>query len=424
MAGPAVLPADLLLRPGVGGVVRRQHVDGAVVEGLPHRGPVVVGHPVGQGVGAEPLDVGPPRQEQGPVVYLAAHLHAPFPGLPHQLDRPFGLHVDDVQLGAGGLGHLQQHGDGAVPDQAVVGGQGLGVGGRAAVAPVPVGLLDHVHDGLVVGVDHEGPPGGADGLEHAQQMPVVVDAGAARVGVVAAGVHHHVDLVGGHPGVGHGLYLVEFAGHRVVVPVDDALGVVEVEQLVEDLAGLGDRVQVGHPEHGGDPAGRRRGGAGADVLFVDVAGLAQMNVYVHHPRQHPLVPGVDDLHRLGQLQHLGRGDGGDLLARDQHVGLFGARAGYHRAARDHPVHAADRSPVIASRHIQPPPPTAPAPTVAAPVAVIPRALSLAACGPAGAIRCGPPPRRRRNGPGTSPPSQGSPRRRTACRPRSGWCGAA
>ena len=320
-----------------------------------------------------------------------------------------------------------------------MGGQGLGVGGRAAVAPIPVGLLDHVHDGLVVGVDHEGPPGGADGLEHPQQMPVVVDASAARVGVVAAGVHHHVDLVGGHPGVGHGFYLVEFAGHRVVVPVDDALGVVEVEQLVEDLAGLGDRVQVGHPEHGGDPAGRRRRGAGADVLLVDVAGLAQMDVHVHHPRQHPLVPGVDDLHRLGQLQHLGRGDSRDLLARDQHVDLFGARAGYHRAARDHPVHAADRSPVIAGRHIRPPPlaapmsvavaptapaPTAPAPAVVAPPAVMPRAFSLAACGPAGAIRCGPPPRRRRNGPGTSPPSRVSPRHRTACKPRSGWCGAA
>ena len=337
VAGPAVLPADLLLGPGVGGVVRREHVDGAVVEGPPDGLSVVVGHPVRQGVGAELLDVGPARQEQRPVVDLAAHRHAPLLGPAHQLHRPLGLHVNDVELGAGGLGHLQDHCDGGVPDQAVVSGQSLGVGGGAAVAPVPVGLLGDVHDGLVVGVDHERQPGGADGLEHAQQVPVVLDAGAAGMGVVPAGVDHHVDLEGGHPGVGHGLHLGQHAGHRVVVPVDDALGVVEVEQLLEDLAGLGDRVEVGHPEHGGHSPGGGRGGAGADVLLVDVAGLAQVHVHVDHARQHPLAGRVDALNPLGQRHGAGGGDGRDLLARDEHVGRLGARSRHHGPTGHDPV---------------------------------------------------------------------------------------
>ena len=271
------------------------------------------------------------------MVDLTTDLHTPLPCPAHELDRTLGLHMNNVEFRVRRLGHLQEHGDRRIPDETVVGRQGLRIGGGATVSRFPMGLLDRVHDRLVVRMDHEREPSRVDRLEHPKQVPVVVDPGPAGMRVVPTCVDNHVDLVGSYAGLCHGLDLVEFARDRVVVPVHDALGLVEVEQLVEDLTSLRHRVEIGHPEHGRHATRRCGLSTGADVLLVDVAGLSKMDVDVDHPWQHPLARSVDPLHVVVERHSPRRCDRDDLLAGDQEVRPLDTDAGDNLAILDDPV---------------------------------------------------------------------------------------
>ena len=209
-----------------------------------------------------------------------------------------------------------------------------------------------IHQGLVVRVDHEHPSRFLHVLEHLQQVAVVVDARTGRMGVGAAGVHHHVHLEGRHPGLGHGLGLA-VGGHRVVVVVHDAPGRVEVEDLLEMGPGHGGGIQVGHPEDGRHPACSRGLGAGDQVFLVRIAGLPGVDVDVHHAGQHQLAGGVHHLLRL-QAGSVTGGHLDDPPAGDPDVRPLPARAGYegssdHRQVVCHVVAPRSWSVVTGSR---------------------------------------------------------------------------
>ncbi len=215
------------------------------------------------------------------MVDLAGDVDALGPRLAQHLDLSGGLDVDDVEPAPGRLREADQQCGRGVPDDPVVDGERLSVRLGGTVSGGPVGLFDHIHDRLIVGMDHEPETGAGDGPHGLVQVTVVVDADRRRVRIGATGVDHHVDLVGGDATLGHRSNLVEDLGGGVVVVVDDALRCVQVEDGVEVLGGHRGRVEVRHPEDRGVSACGRLPSAGDEVLFVGVARLAGVDVHVH-----------------------------------------------------------------------------------------------------------------------------------------------
>ena len=64
MGLPAVSPAHFLFLGQMRGMVSRHNVDGPVLQALPEVGDVLLGHPIGQGVGPEALDRRPVAAEE------------------------------------------------------------------------------------------------------------------------------------------------------------------------------------------------------------------------------------------------------------------------------------------------------------------------------------------------------------------------
>ncbi len=188
--------------------------------------------------------------------------------------------MDDVQLAARGFGDAEERGGGRVPDQTVVRGQGLAVCPRGAIAGRPVALLDHVHDGLVVGMHHQALAGGRHRLHGPVEIAVVVHADGGRVRIGATGVDHHVDLVGGDVSLRHGADLIDDLGGRVVVVVDEALGGVHLEHVVEVARRHCGGIEIRHSEDRRVAAGRGGARARDQVFLVGVAGLSRVDVDV------------------------------------------------------------------------------------------------------------------------------------------------
>ena len=86
-----------------------------------------------------------------------------------------------MQPDAGRLLQPEQHGDGGVPDHAVVVCIRPRIRARVALAAVPVLALDRVHECLIVRMDHQREPGGLDRLHSLVELAVLVKADAGHV---------------------------------------------------------------------------------------------------------------------------------------------------------------------------------------------------------------------------------------------------
>ncbi len=100
------------------------------------------------------------------------------------------------------------------------------------------------------------------------------------------------------------------------------------------LGADGQRLGVGHLEHGRDPARDRGAAAGLQVLLLLQARLAEMHLGVDDARQHVEVGGIDDLGGAGACQPA---DGGDAPLADADVALAAAVVTDDRAAFDEDV---------------------------------------------------------------------------------------
>ncbi|BDZ38267.1 hypothetical protein GCM10025863_08810 [Microbacterium suwonense] len=109
------------------------------------------------------------------------------------------------------------------------------------------------------------------------------------------------------PGAGHGAQLGQ---PLALLPDGDcsdrlhggvAGGLAEGELLLHDAGGVGDRLGVGHREHGGEPTGRSRPGSAEHRLGGFESRLAQMRVQIDQPREGDQ-PGCVDHARAGSAQ--------------------------------------------------------------------------------------------------------------------------
>jgi hypothetical protein len=184
-----------------------------------------------------------------------------------------------------------------------------------------------------VRVDHERQPGGPDRVHHPQQVAVVVHAGAGGMRVLALGVDDHEDLERADAALGHREDLGRVGRGRVVVVVDDRLGGVQLEHLVEQLRARGRRLEIGHAEDRRHTARGGRAAGRGDVLLVREPGLARVHVRVDHPRQDEPAGRVERPPDVGDLQ-AGLDDAGDPAVAHQHVGAAAAVRRHHVAPGD------------------------------------------------------------------------------------------
>ena len=241
--------------------------------------------------------------------------------------------MGDVHPAAGVLGE-----QGVAGDDARLGDR------RPARQAQPPGDLTLVAAGLRAGEggvlavlgDHavEGP----HVLQRPAHHPAVGDA-VAVVGEdlhAGAGAVHQAEL--GQLGAGEAL------GDRADRhDVDQPGGAAEVEDALGGLGGVGDRVGVGHGEHGGVATDRRGPRAGGDRLDVLAARLAQVGVQVDEPGQQGQPVGIDPLGVRGGVDGA---DLGDHAVAQEHVAALGGAVGVVPGGpgEEHGAHATAPSP--------------------------------------------------------------------------------
>ena len=139
--------------------------------------------------------------------------------------------------------------------------------------------------------------------DHAVEGPHVLQRPAHQ-----PAVGHTPPVVGEHPyggpRPGHQAELGQFGAAQSLADRAhrDDLGVAvppaDVGQMLGRLGGVGDRIGVGHRQHGGEAAAGRGPGAGGDGLGVLPAGFAEVGVQVDQSGQRNEAGGVDAL-RIG-----------------------------------------------------------------------------------------------------------------------------
>jgi hypothetical protein len=148
---------------------------------------------------------------------------------------------------------------------------------------------------------------------HDERIPHA-EAVVAEDAHLGAGVRHR-------PQLGEPLALLA-DGHRADrLNRDEPGGLAESELLLHDAGGVGDGRRVGHGEHRGVAAGRRRPRAGEDRLGCLVAGLPEVRVQIDQAREEHQSVHVDD-RRAGTAQP--GADLDDRAVRHQDVGRVGA----------------------------------------------------------------------------------------------------
>ena len=311
-------------------------VDRPVREALVHRRRVMRCDVVRERVRPEPLDVGPVVvQPEAPRVDLGRHGLPPVLRRPQHLDDPLRLGVQEVQSDPGRLLKTEQRTDGAIPDDAVIVGIGLGVRAEVALTLGPVLLLDRVHERLVVGVDHERQPGRLDRLHALVELAVLVQADPRHVRVRAAGIDHHEDLEREDPALGELRDLVELHARRVHVPVDLRALPVDLHHPVEILRVGGRGTHVRHRDRDRHPAGGALRTDVREILLVRVPGLAVMGVHIDHPRERDEVLGLDLSRALRRLARIL--DRRDPSTGDRDVSAAHAVLQHHGRTADHDV---------------------------------------------------------------------------------------
>ncbi len=190
-------------------------------------------------------------------------------------------------------------------------------------------LLAPGHDRGRLGMERDAQARWRDDLEAFQHRP-----GRGR-GEVAESVPHEA------------LEGVDAAGDEAGQFVDIVLGEQAVETVIDMglrggrllLAQLHDgsrrRMRVRHLEHRGRAAHRRGGRAGAPILLVRVAGLAEMDMHVDRAGQQELARDIDRL--PGRRHGSGGADQGDQAVLDRDIGPVARQAGDDRAAAEHQV---------------------------------------------------------------------------------------
>ena len=181
---------------------------------------------------------------------------------------------------------------------------------------------------------------GVDG--EARLFGVLRDQDAETGGVLESTAHDQwiVDadsVVGEHPDLpgagGHHAHLGELGAcqpHRDRADgmhVDEADLLAAVPDVVGDDRAVGDRIGVGHREHGGVSAQSRCCRTGFDILGIFPAGLAQMGVQIDEAGQQDLAGGVDDIGIVGYRQP--GADVRDLAVGHQHVDLVALAVSPH-----------------------------------------------------------------------------------------------
>ena len=161
--------------------------------------------------------------------------------------------------------------------------------------------------------------------DHAVEGPDVLQRPAHQ-----PGVGDTPSVVGEHPYAGprpgHQAELGQFRpaqsladrthGYHLGVAVAPA----DVGQVFGRLGGVGDRIGVGHRQHGGEAAAGRGPGAGGDGLGVLPAGFAEVGVQVDQSGQRDQTGGVDAL-RIGS--QVGRVDEPAVADRQVATALAG-----------------------------------------------------------------------------------------------------
>ncbi len=291
---------------------------------------------------------------------LDRHVDAARLGLAHDVERVLGRLVGDVEARAGPFGEIDRAAHRLDLADRRAGREMRQRIGAAGL--LHLGLAAR-HDRRVLGMHDDAQPEPGDDLEGFEHGAV---AGGRQV---AEGVAHEA-LEAGDAGLGERRQLVEVV--LVEQPVDAvvdmrlAFGGVLLERQGVEVGGR--RMGVRHLEHGRDAAARGRRGAGAPVLLVLVARLAEMHVAVDDAGQQVAALGIDGLGRrrhqvvgadrrdhavadrqAGGHDALGRHDG--TVANDE-VGLAHGRAPYiaqpPSTARSWPVTLRERS--LAKNH--------------------------------------------------------------------------
>ncbi len=103
-----------------------------------------------------------------------------------------------MEPGTDRLLHPENHGQGSFPYDAVVVGIGPCIGPEVTFVPIPISLLDHVHDRLVMDVDHQGQTGPLHHLEDLEQPAMIVNAQTRHMRVIPPGIGDHVYLEAGN----------------------------------------------------------------------------------------------------------------------------------------------------------------------------------------------------------------------------------
>ncbi len=107
--------------------------------------------------------------------------------------------------------------------------------------------------------------------------------------------------------------------------VDEATGPAEVEDVLDDLGGVGDGTRVRHGEDGREAPGRRGGRAARDRLGVLPSRLAQMGVDVDETGKQGEAVGVEDLGVRRRVDPAHLGD--DAVADEDVARLTGREVG-------------------------------------------------------------------------------------------------
>ena len=300
----ALLQAPSLLLGAVGGVVRGDHVDGAVLYPL-DEGRAVLPGPEGR-VHLEPAVLLQILVAVDQVVgtHLAGHVHPPGLGLPDDLDALLGGHVADVVLHPGLRRQLQVPGDLAP----------LALGADAPVAVLPgVGPVVDVpaaEEGIVLAV------GGDDlvqpfGLRHggAHQLRALDPPAVVR----------EPRRIRGHGfQVRQGLALLPPGDGPVGVDMDHRVPADDLQLLLQVLPAVRHRIQVRHGAHVGEAPPGGCQGAGADGLLIRKSRLSQMNVHINETGKHCGIMKINGNGGSGGLQPLGNGN--DTAVTDENVG--------------------------------------------------------------------------------------------------------
>ena len=173
---------------------------------------------------------------------------------------------------------------------------------------------------IVFRMEHADTAGPRD-AQHRRQEGVVVGQTAAqpfRSGRSRRCIHE--GLEGDGPGLGLLLDALDVAraGAAVKGEVDQRAGLEIVRLRPQDLGARDGRRGVGHVEHGGHAADRRRGRTGDEIVFLWLAGVPHMHMRIDHAGHHMEAARVDVAWRGSSAP---RAKPRDRLAAQDHVGL-------------------------------------------------------------------------------------------------------